>query len=352
MFSRRSKGHLLLSALVLAPVCFPQTATLAQQEVDFSIRNFRFQSGETLDLLRLHYTTLGHPHRDASGRVTNAVVIIHGTGGTGHQFLSPQFRDVLFQPGQLLDAERYFIVLPDAIGHGGSSKPSDGLHARFPHYDYTDMVTASHRLLTEGLNVNHLRLVMGTSMGCMHSFVWGEMYPDEMDALLPLACLPVPIAGRNRLWRQELTACIRTDPSWRNGEYTQQPQGLQCAIDLLLIAGGAPRYMQKNTRHAPESKRLPGYANEEPYGKHRRQRSSVSNRFFPHLRSVKAPGRYPRPTDAHQLRRRLHQPTGLGHRGEGNHSCEKRAICAAANDRGDARAWHAHPAGYLEAVFG
>jgi len=210
------------------------------------VKNFQFRSGESLPELRLHYTTLGKPAKSAEGRVTNAVLILHGTGGTGHQFLQPIFAGELFGPGQLLDATRYYIILPDGIGHGKSSKPSDGLHARFPQYDYDDMVAAHHRLLTEGLGVNHLRLAMGTSMGCMHSFVWGETYPDFMDALMPLACLPVQIAGRNRGWRKMLMDAIRNDPEWKGGEYSAEPQqGLRTAVALLLLAGSAPLHAQK-----------------------------------------------------------------------------------------------------------
>ena len=232
-----------------------QVPTPATTEGDFVVKNFQFRSSESLPELRLHYTTLGKPARDAQGRVTNAVLILHGTGGTGHQFLSPIFAGELFGSGQLLDAARYYIILPDGIGHGKSSKPSDGLHARFPQYDYDDMVAAHHRLLTEGLSVNHLRLVMGTSMGCMHSFVWGETYPGFMDALMPLACLPVQIAGRNRVWRKMVMDAIRNDPEWKGGEYSVEPQqALRTALDLLLIAGSAPLHMQKTlpTRDAAD----------------------------------------------------------------------------------------------------
>lgn len=219
----------------------------APKEGNFVVRNFRFKDGETLPALRLHYATLGTAVRDAQGIVTNAVLILHGTTGSWKQFTSPQFANVLLGSGQLLDARRYFIVLPDNIGHGGSSKPSDGLKGRFPHYDYADMVAAQHQLLTEGVGVNHLRLVMGTSMGCMHSWVWGENYPDFMDALMPLACLPVQIAGRNRVWRREIMDSIRLDPAWRNGEYTGEPvQGLRSALYLLLIATSSPLQWQKN----------------------------------------------------------------------------------------------------------
>jgi homoserine O-acetyltransferase/O-succinyltransferase len=225
----------------------PKAATLPPStEGDYVAHNFRLRSGESIPELRLHYTTFGAPVRDASGHVGNAVLILHGTGGAGHQFFAPQFSGELFGPGQLLDVTKYFIVLPDGIGHGKSSKPSDGLHAHFPHYDYDDMVAAHHALLTEGLHVDHLRLILGTSMGCMHSFVWGETYPDFMDALMPLACLPVQLAGRNRVWRKMLMDAIRNDPAWKGGEYASEPQqGLRTALDLLLIAGSAPLPMQK-----------------------------------------------------------------------------------------------------------
>jgi homoserine O-acetyltransferase len=209
------------------------------------VKDFRFGTGESLPELKLHYTTLGEPRRDALGRVTNAVMVLHGTGGSGKQFLRPQFADVLFAPGGLLDPAKYFIILPDNIGHGGSSKPSDGLRAKFPHYDYDDMVRAQHRLLTQGLKVDGLRLLMGTSMGCMHAFVWGEAHPGFARALMPLACQPVQIAGRNRLWRKMLMDAITTDPAWQGGDYTAQPvRGLTTAQYLLTLAGSAPLPMQ------------------------------------------------------------------------------------------------------------
>jgi homoserine O-acetyltransferase len=256
---RRSLWIAFLSAFCPLMFCFAKQAPAATKatpaEGDYIIHDFHFKSGETLPELRMHYTTLGKPARDTNGKVTNAVLILHGTGGTGHQFLSPQFADVLFGPGQLLDANRYFIVLPDNIGHGKSSKPSDSMRAHFPQYDYDDMVAAQRELLGKGLGVNHLRLVMGTSMGCMHSWVWGETYPDFMDALMPLACLPVQIAGRNRLWRKMVIDGIRQDPDWKNGDYTTEPRAaLQISADFLLIAGSAPLLMQKNlpTRDAAD----------------------------------------------------------------------------------------------------
>jgi homoserine O-acetyltransferase/O-succinyltransferase len=192
---------------------------------------------------------------DAAGNVTNAVLLLHGTGGSGQQFLAPQFAGELFGPGQPLDLSRFFVIAPDGIGHGHSSKPSDGMHAHFPQYDYDDMVYAQHLLLTEGLAVDHLRLLFGTSMGCMHSFVWGETYPTFMDALMPMACLPVQLAGRNRVWRKMLMDAIRNDPDWKDGEYKEEPkQALRTAQDLLTIAGSAPVLMQKQlpTRDAAD----------------------------------------------------------------------------------------------------
>ena len=241
---------MLKALLVLLALFIPAASRAADpwpepRQGDFTVPVFHFRSGETLPNLRIHYRTLGTPHRDAAGHVDNAVLILHGTGGSGAQFLRPQFAGVLFVPGGLLDPAKYFIVLPDDIGHGHSSKPSDGLHARFPHYDYDDMVAAEHALLADGLHVDHLRLAMGTSMGCMHSFVLGETYPGFADALMPLACLPVQIAGRNRMWRQMIMDIIRRDPAWQGGEYTAEPAvSLRAAADLLLIAGSAPRQMQ------------------------------------------------------------------------------------------------------------
>lgn len=224
-------------------------------EGDFAVHNFTFKSGETLPDVRIHYATLGKPEKDANGQTKNAVLILHGTSGDGTQFLRDIFAGVLFGPGQLLDANRYFIVLPDNVGHGKSSKPSDGMHAHFPQYDYADMIALQHEMLEKGLGVNHLRLILGTSMGCMHSWIWGSTYPDMMDALMPLACLPIQIAGRNRLWRKMVIDGIRQDPDWKNGDYTTQPRAaLQISADFLLIAGGAPLHLQEDcsTRDAAD----------------------------------------------------------------------------------------------------
>ena len=207
---------------------------------DFDVADFHFASGQTLPRLRIHYRTLGRPHRDAAGHVDNAVLILHGTTGDGAQFLRPSFSGVLFGPGQLLDAGRFYLILPDDIGHGQSSRPSQGLHARFPNYRYADMVEAEHRLVVNGLHVDHLRLVMGTSMGGMHTWMWGERWPDQMDALMPLASLPVAISGRNRMWRRMIADDIRDDPAWMNGDYRQQPPGLRLAAEMLYFMGSNP----------------------------------------------------------------------------------------------------------------
>lgn len=253
---------LLLFLFCIAPAAvLAQTATPAQRnypapvEGDYVIPNFRFRSGEVLPELKIHYRTIGTLKTNSSGVVQNAVLIGHGTGGAGTQFLSSQFANVLFGPGQLLDATRYYIILADGIGHGGSNKPSNGLHARFPHYTYDDMVAAHYELLTKKLGVNHLRLVMRTSMGGMQTWVWGETYPDFMDALMPLASLPVEIAGRNRIWRRMAMDAIRDDPEWLGGEYKTQPmRALTAAENLLLLVGSAPLQWQKQapTRDAAD----------------------------------------------------------------------------------------------------
>jgi len=231
----------------MSPAIVLLLAAVAAQgdTASFLIDNFRFASGETLPRLRLHYRTIGRPRRDASGVVRNAVLILHGTGGSGGQFLSPLFAGELYGAGQPLDTTVYYLILPDNIGHGRSSRPSDGLHARFPHYAYQDMVAAQYRLVTDGLHLNHLRLVIGTSMGCMHSWLWAERYPPFMDGVVPLACLPAQIAGRNRMWRRMIIDDIKTDPAWKEGEYATQPRGLRAALQLLFTAGSAPLVQQR-----------------------------------------------------------------------------------------------------------
>jgi homoserine O-acetyltransferase len=236
-------------AFSLAAADFP-----APVEGDFTMNDFQFTTGEKLPELRIHYTTVGAPVKDASGRVTNAVIIMHGTGGSGRGFLSAGFGGHLFGAGQLLDATKFFIILPDDIGHGKSSKPSDGLHMKFPRYTYTDMVHAEYRLVTEKLAVNHLRLVMGTSMGAMHTWMWGEFYPDFMDALMPLASAPVEIGGRNRMLRKMIIDTIKRDPNWNNGEY-KGPLNMLPATFALFIMTSSPLQLLKQapTRDAADA---------------------------------------------------------------------------------------------------
>ncbi|HEU4719940.1 MAG TPA: alpha/beta fold hydrolase [Gemmatimonadaceae bacterium] len=218
----------------------------AATEADFIIRSFRFGSGESLPELRVHYRTIGRPQRDAQGVVRNAVLILHGTTGDGGSLLRPEFSGELFRIGGLLDSTRHYLILPDAIGHGKSSKPSDGLRARFPRYGYRDMVEAQYRLLTEGLAVNHLRLVIGTSMGAMHAWLWGQRYPDFMDALMPLASLPTQISGTNRARRRVMIDAIRNDPAWRNGDYVTQPPSVRTAVGVGFLMGSNPVLRQQD----------------------------------------------------------------------------------------------------------
>jgi homoserine O-acetyltransferase len=215
-------------------------------EGDYTIHDFKFTSGETLPELRLHYRTLGKPEKDAQGKTTNAVLIMHGTTGSGAQFIRPEFAGELFGKNQPLDATKFFIVLPDGIGHGKSSKPSDGMHAKFPRYGYLDMLEAQYRLLTEDLGINHARLIMGTSMGGMHTWLWGELHPDFMDALMPLASLPTQISGRNRAWRRMVIDAIRNDPAWNGGEYKTQPPTLRTAAEMLWFMSSNPVLRQKD----------------------------------------------------------------------------------------------------------
>jgi homoserine O-acetyltransferase/O-succinyltransferase len=248
-----SISTLLLTVTLLQPA---QPATPRPAEGDFIIKGFTFTSGETLPELRMHYRTFGAPQRDAQGVVRNAVLIMHGTGGTGGQFTGRNFAGELFGPGQPLDIAKYFVILPDDIGHGASSKPSDGLHAKFPRYGYIDMIEAEYRLVKNGLGVNHLRLVMGTSMGGMHTWLWGSRYPDFMDALMPLASLPTQISSRNRAWRRVVIDAIRNDPEWKNGEYTTQPQSLRTAAEMLWLVGSNPILRHKSAPTLADADRV------------------------------------------------------------------------------------------------
>lgn len=243
---RRCSVVVLLVALAAAGPAAGQTSYPPPVEGEFIARNVRFDSGEVAPEIRLHYRTIGSPLKDSAGVVRNAVLILHGTGGSGAGFLTPGYAGLLFGRGQMLDAARYYIILPDNVGHGRSSKPSDGLRMRFPQYRYTDMVRLQHRLVTEGLGLSHLRLVMGTSMGAMHAWMWGYLYPSFADGLVPLASNPVEIAGRNRVWRKLLVDAIVNDPTWQGGEYAEPPKGMANALGFLLIATSTPRLWQQD----------------------------------------------------------------------------------------------------------
>lgn len=253
----RMKRTITLAVLVLvhASVAAAQASYPAPVERDFVVRDFAFASGDRLPEVKIHYRTVGAPRKDPDGVVRNGVLILHGTGGTGGSFLSNSYAGRLFGKGQPLDAEKFFIILPDNIGHGQSSKPSDGLHMKFPRYGYTDMVKLQHELVSNGLGLSHLKLVMGTSMGAMHAWTWGYLFPDFASGLMPLASNPVEVAGRNRVWRKLLLDAITTDPTWKNGEYTEPPRGLQSALGFLLMATSVPLQWQKqfSTRAAADA---------------------------------------------------------------------------------------------------
>ena len=240
--------RLLALLVALCLVASPSRAQAQPQPGvtgDYRLGRFAFADGEQLDSLSIHYRTLGRPRRDASGVVRNAVLVLHGTTGSGDQFLTPVFASELYGKGQPLDTTVYYIVLPDGIGHGASSRPSAGLRTRFPHYDYADMIEAQHRLLVDHLGVTHLRLVMGTSMGGMHSWMWGERYPGFMDGIVPLASAPTQIAGRNRMFRRMVIEDITGDPAWNNGDYTTPPHGLRAAMQILYVMTSAPLVQQR-----------------------------------------------------------------------------------------------------------
>jgi len=262
---------------------------------DFFISNFAFEDGNTnLTTLKLHYLTLGTPVKNSNGIVSNAVLILHGTGGNGSGFLGKQFGGQLFGPGQLLDTNKFYIILPDDIGHGQSSKPSDSLRMRFAKYTYNDMVVAEYRLVTEQLHVNHLRLVTGTSMGGMHTWMWGYMYPGFMDALLPLASLPVEIAGRNRMMRKMAIDMIKADPAWQGGNYTSPPVlGLKGAGSSLFFMNSSPYHLQQQAPTRDAAEKLvesleQGYIRMEANNLIYQLDASRNYNPAPHLGSIKA----------------------------------------------------------------
>jgi homoserine O-acetyltransferase len=237
--------RVIVTAAGLAAVLALAPAARAQDTATAMLRDVRFATGESLPEVRLHFLTMGRPRRDASGAVANAVLLLHGTTGSGRQFLNPIFAGEMFGRGQPLDTSVFFVVAPDNVGHGRSIKPSDGLRARFPRYTYDDMVDLQRRLLHEALGVDHLLLVLGTSMGCMHAWVWGTRYPDAVDGLVPLACLPTEIAGRNRMMRRMILDDVRNDPEYQAGDYELQPRGLAAALQVLFLMSSAPLVQQR-----------------------------------------------------------------------------------------------------------
>jgi homoserine O-acetyltransferase len=223
-------------------------------ERDFVVQDFAFASGERLPKLKLHYRTLGTAQRNAAGQIVNAVLMLQGGRGSGADWLSPAEADELFKPDQPLDADRYFIILPDALGRGGSSKPSDGLRAKFPHYRYRDMVALTHRLVTDGLGVVHIRLIVGASLGCRQGFLWAEQYPDLMDGVVGLSCQPVAVGGRNRILRHAAAEAIRHDPDWHDGNYTTPPRHWVWAAAAQALLPESPARIQEEapTREAAD----------------------------------------------------------------------------------------------------
>jgi homoserine O-acetyltransferase len=238
----------LLLTLSLAAA---QSALPAPARHDFVVRDFRFASGEVLPEIRIHYRTLGVPQRDASGRIVNGVLVLHGSSGDAGPVLAPSFSEPLLTTGGPLDASKFFLIFPDNLGNGRSTKPSDGLRATFPRYGYTDMVTLQHRLVTDGLGIDRLRLVIGISMGGMQAWMWGTRYPDAMDAIIPIAAMPTAITGRNLLWRRILSQAIRRDPEWRNGNYQQQPQGFISIMPMFdMLVQSPARLAERITSYA------------------------------------------------------------------------------------------------------
>jgi len=331
------RTRIVLSVWLLFAVCaVAQTSSdLQPKQGDFVVKDFHFHSGESLPELRLHYATLGTPARDANGKIANAILILHGTSGSGKIYLGESYMKTMYGPGQPLDVSRWYIILPDSIGHGQSSKPSDGLHARFPHYDYDDMVEGQYRLVKESLGVDHLRLVTGVSMGGMHTWMWGEQHPDFMDALMPIVCQPVEIAGRNRMWRRTAAEAIRSDPAWNNGEYRKRPDGLVTAARIFAIVVSGDVDLQRRGPTREQADRLLDQmaerfaqtdANDLLY-----QLESSRNynpqpyleRIEAHLIAINTADDFVNPIDLgimeHEIKRVKHgryvqhEPTGLGH---------------------------------------
>ncbi|UMB72159.1 alpha/beta fold hydrolase [Mycobacterium paraterrae] len=214
---------------------------IAARQADAVFNDYRFRNGEPLSQLRIHYSVLGQPHRNQQGVTDNAILLLHWTNASGQALLAPEFRDALFAPGAPFDATRFFVIIPDDVGHGQSSKPSDGLRAGFPHYGYADVVDLQHKLVTETLGISHLRAAVGLSMGCMNAWQWAETYTDTVDAVMPIACFPAPVSGRNLLWRRMAVNAIKSDPAWAAGNYQQPPPSAAFALQItrMMIDGVA-----------------------------------------------------------------------------------------------------------------
>ncbi|HEY0181388.1 MAG TPA: alpha/beta fold hydrolase, partial [Rhodopila sp.] len=215
-------------------------------QADVWFDNYKFRDGETLPRLKIHYATLGTPHRNAKGEIDNAVLVLHWTGADGRALLSPTYTKALFDPGRPLDSRRYYLIFPDSVGHGQSSKPSDGLKAKFPNYDYGDIVDLQHKVVTQTLGIKHLHAILGMSMGGMNAWQWAEAYPDMVDGVMPVVSLPIPVSGRNLLWRRMVIDAIRSDPEWKGGDYTQAPLGWIVGYNILrLMIDSAPALQQE-----------------------------------------------------------------------------------------------------------
>jgi homoserine O-acetyltransferase len=227
-----------------------------EQEGDFVVRDYRFGTGEVLPEVRIHFTTIGTPHRDALGKIDNAILLLHGTMGRGRAFFADVFRGAMFGPGQPFDLGKYYVVLPDDLGHGRSTKPSEGLHGHFPHYRYRDMVDLEHRLVADKLGVERLRLVAGTSMGGMHAWMWSEAYPDAMDGVIPIACQPAAIRGRNLVWRRIVVEATRNDPGYSGGDYTETPRGYLATLPVFRMMVDSPAHLDRTVSDVGEATRF------------------------------------------------------------------------------------------------
>ncbi len=212
-------------------------------QADAWFENYRFRDGETLARLRIHYATLGTAHRNAEGDIDNAVLVLHWTGADGRALMTPAYIKALFDPGRPLDAQRYYLIFADSVGHGQSSKPSDGLKAHFPNYGYNDIVDLQHKLITETLGIKHLHAILGMSMGGMNAWQWAEAYPDAMDGVMAVVSLPIKVSGRNMLWRRMVIDGIRSDPDWNDGNYTKPPAGWLKSYSILrMMIDGVPHF--------------------------------------------------------------------------------------------------------------